>query len=130
MYALSNLSFNDPSIMAAYYPDGLDVRLNYFTPTPICGTPSSISVPSSSSTDNYTVSWGTSSTGTVTYVLQEATNAAFTSGLRQAYKGTATSASITGRTSGTTYYYRVKATKSGYTDSAWKKGRQWMFGSG
>ena len=122
MYALSNLSFNDPSIMANYSPDGLDVRLNYFTPTPICGTPSSITVPSSSSTDNYKVSWGTSNTGNVTYILEEATNAAFTSGLRQAYKGTATSASITGRTSETTYYYRVKATRSGYNDSDWLTG--------
>jgi len=86
------------------------------------GTPASITVPASSSTGNYTVSWGASSTTGVTYVLQEATNASFSSGLRTAYSGAATSASITGRSSGTTYYYRVKATKAGYTDSAWRTG--------
>jgi hypothetical protein len=87
-----------------------------------CGTPSSITVPTSSSTVSYSVSWGTSSTSSVTYVLEEATNTGFTSNLRQAYSGAGTSASITGRTSGNTYYYRVKATRSGYTDSAWRTG--------
>jgi hypothetical protein len=53
-------------------------------------------------------------------VLQEATNKTFTSGLRRAYSGTGTRASITGRSSGKTYYYRVKAIRSGYTDSAWR----------
>ncbi len=88
----------------------------------ICGTPASISVPSSSNTGSYTVSWGSSSTAGVTYVLEEATDAGFTSGLRTAYSGIGTSASITGRTSGSTYYYRVKATRVGYTDSAWRTG--------
>jgi hypothetical protein len=52
-------------------------------------------------------------------VLQEATNATFTAGLRQVYAGTATSASITGRNSGVTYYYRVRATRLDYYSSVW-----------
>ena len=88
--------------------------------TVMAGTPSSISVPSSDSDGTYTVSWGTSSTSGVTYVLEEATNSGFTGGLRTAYSGTGTSTNITGRSNGVTYYYRVKATKSGYNNSAWK----------
>jgi hypothetical protein len=39
--------------------------------------------------------------------------------LRQAYAGTGTSASITGRVIGRTYYYRVRAQKAGYTMSTY-----------
>jgi hypothetical protein len=85
-----------------------------------CGRPVSIKVPASSATGKYIVSWAASSTSGVKYVLQEATNKTFTSGLRRAYSGTGTRASITGRSSGKTYYYRVKAIRSGYTDSAWR----------
>jgi len=89
---------------------------------PTVGTPSSITVPSSDSDGSYTVSWGSSSTSSVTYALEEATNSSFSSGLRTAYSGSSTSTTITGRSSGTTYYYRVKATRSGYNDSAWRTG--------
>ena len=71
------------------------------------GTPSSISVPSSSTTGNYAVSWGTAS-GTVTaYRLYEATNSSF-SGQTLIHNGPGTSASLSGRGNGT-YYYRVRA---------------------
>ena len=85
------------------------------------GTPSSIQVPPTSTTGSYTVSWGSSSTSGVTYVLEEATNSTFTSGRRTAYTGSNLSASITGRSDGI-YYYRVKATKDGYEDSDWRTG--------
>jgi hypothetical protein len=84
--------------------------------------PATITVPASDPDGNYTVNWATSATAGVTYFLSEATNSAFTAGLRTAYSGSGTSTLITGRTSGVTYYYRVKATKSGYTDSAWVTG--------
>jgi YD repeat-containing protein len=75
------------------------------------GVPASISVPSSSGTGNYTISWGTSS-GTVTaYKLYEATNSSF-SGQVQAYSGTGTSKAISGKSNGT-YYYRVRACNGG-----------------
>ena len=67
----------------------------------------------------YTVSWGTWSTTGVTYVLEEATDAAFTTGKRTAYTGTADTVNITGRKQGVTYYYRVIAKKSGMCDSLW-----------
>ena len=84
--------------------------------------PATIAVPNSDSDGNFTVSWAQSSMTGVTYLLEEATNSLFTSGLRTAYSGPSTSIQIIGRTSGVTYYYRVKATKSGYTDSPWVTG--------
>ena len=82
--------------------------------------PTSLSVPGST-TGDYTVSWGASTTAGATYVLQESTSSTFstvtvvTSGL------SATSAAITGKINGT-YYYRVKAQASGVSDSAWVSG--------
>ena len=71
------------------------------------GTPASISVPSSSTTGSYTISWGSAS-GTVTaYNLYEATNSSF-SGQTLVHSGTATSKALSGRGNGT-YYYRVRA---------------------
>jgi cytochrome c-type biogenesis protein CcmE len=83
-------------------------------------TPGPLTVPAADTDGSYTVSWGAAATSGVTYGLQEATDATFTSGLRQAYSGTATSASITGRSQNVTYYYRVRATKSGYAPSDWR----------
>ena len=115
--------------MVAYNSTGQESAVSndklYFkvvTSISTAGTPSSITMPSNDSDGSYTVSWGTSSTSSVTYVLEEATNLSFSSDLRTAYSGTPTSTTITGRSSGTTYYYRVKATRSGYTDSAWRTG--------
>jgi hypothetical protein len=87
---------------------------------PVAATPSSITVPDTDRDGNYEVIWGTSSTKGVTYELQEATNSSFTNGLRTVYTGTGLSASITGRTKGTTYYYRIRATKTGYIPSDWQ----------
>jgi hypothetical protein len=84
--------------------------------------PASITVPASDSDGDYMVSWAMSATPGVTYILSEASNSAFTDGVRTAYSGSETSTSITVRTSGVTYYYRVKATKSGYVDSDWCMG--------
>ena len=53
------------------------------------------------------------------YVVQYATNSSFTSATTKTYT-TAGSKTISGLTSGTTYYVRVKASSSTLTDSAWK----------
>jgi hypothetical protein len=79
--------------------------------------PASITVPVSSSAVGYQITWGVSPTAGVTYVLQEATNASFTTGLRTAYSGLLTSANITSRVKGLSYYYRVQAKKTGYESS-------------
>ena len=84
--------------------------------------PSSITIPPTDDDGNYTVSWAASATPGVTYSLKEATDSAFTTEVRIAYSGTGTSASISGRITGKTYYYAVSATKSGWTDSAWTTG--------
>ncbi len=105
-----------------FYPAFIKNSNNLGPQTPPCGIPSWIAVPSSSTTGNYTVSWGPSVTNAATYVLEEATNTIFTTGLRLAYRGTGRSVSITGRSNGTTYYYRVKAIANGFSDSAWRIG--------
>lgn len=74
------------------------------------GVPSSISVPSSSSTGNYTISWGAASGSVTRYELYEATNASF-SGQVLTYSGTSRSKGISGKDTGT-YYYRVRACNS------------------
>ena len=84
--------------------------------------PATITVPAGDAEGNYTVSWTMSATAGVTYILLEATNSSFTAGLRTAYSGSEISTSISGRASGVTYFYRVKATKTGYTDSDWCEG--------
>jgi YD repeat-containing protein len=87
--------------------------------TVIDTVPSSISVPASSSSGSYTISWGTAG-GTVTaYQLYEATNTSFT-GQISAYSGTGTSVALTGRGNGT-YYYRVRAC-NGAACSAYRTG--------
>lgn len=62
----------------------------------------------------------TDNTG-LTFTLEEATSSDFVSGLvdlsSAGYNGTDGSFTRTGRTPGTTYYYRVKASQSGYSDS-------------
>jgi hypothetical protein len=83
--------------------------------------PSSISVPAASS-PIYTVSWGASPTAGVTYRLEEATDSAFTNGLRTVVSDmTSLSAAISGRATGVTYYYRVRAEIDGVY-SAWRNG--------
>lgn len=84
-------------------------------------TPKLLQIPSTSSTGDYTISWGSSETSNVTYVLEEATNENFTENLRTAYTGPRLSTTISDKSKGT-YYYRVKATKEGYEDSEWRTG--------
>jgi YD repeat-containing protein len=71
------------------------------------GVPASITVPSTSTSGSYAISWG-SATGTVTaYNLYQASNTSFT-GHQLVYTGTATGTTLSGRGNGT-YYYRVRA---------------------
>ncbi|HOH30071.1 MAG TPA: GEVED domain-containing protein, partial [Candidatus Hydrogenedentes bacterium] len=87
-----------------------------------CGQPGEMTVPSDNSTGGYLVYWGASITTGVTYVLEEATEADFSEGLRTAYTGASLGTYITDRTGGATYYYRVKATRNGYNDSVLRIG--------
>ncbi len=82
-----------------------------------CATPASITVPATSITGSYQVSWASAASPTgVTYVLEESVN---NSGFIEIYQGTLRSQSLTGRQDGN-YQYRVKALKSGYVDSSWQ----------
>ena len=83
--------------------------------------PATITVPATDADGSYVVKWSKSPTATtgITYILQEATDAAFTSP-RIVPHATALSAAITGRTTGETYYYRVRAKKTGWRTSTWE----------
>jgi hypothetical protein len=71
-------------------------------------TPPSISVPTSSSTGTYTISWGVS-TGTVTeYVLYERTTVGGFGTIYPVYRGTALSTTLIGKANGT-YSYQIQA---------------------
>ena len=84
--------------------------------------PAGITVPASDADGGYSMSWGISASTGVTYLLQEATNEGFTTGLRTAYSGLLTSANITLRVKGQSYYYRVQAQKAGLDSSPWTVG--------
>lgn len=59
--------------------------------------------------------------GATNYVVQRSTAANF-AGAIQIYSGANLTYTNTGVAAATTYYYRVKAQKSGFTDSAWTSG--------
>jgi YD repeat-containing protein len=81
--------------------------------------PSSLTVPATSSTGGYTISWTAASGSVSAYQLYEANNSAFT-GETQVYNNVGTFQNLLGRLNGT-YYYRVRACYngacSGYTGS-------------
>jgi hypothetical protein len=65
------------------------------------------------------LSWATSPNATA-YIVDRATNSGFTTGVALAiYSGSGTSYNDTGRTASTQYFYRIRATASGYTDSSY-----------
>ena len=83
--------------------------------------PAAISVPATSGTGSYTISWSASPTGTVTaYELWEATNSGF-SGEALVFSGTTLSKAISGKGDGT-YYYRVRACNGGFSCSGYRSG--------
>ncbi|NJC87315.1 MAG: hypothetical protein FIB02_02100 [Desulfuromonas sp.] len=83
--------------------------------------PATLAVPANDVNGTYVVSWDASSTPSVSYRLEEATNDTFTQELRTVYFGAEKAAVITGRTFGKTYYYRVRAQRPGYRDSNWRQ---------
>ncbi|OGR01500.1 MAG: hypothetical protein A2511_02260 [Deltaproteobacteria bacterium RIFOXYD12_FULL_50_9] len=88
---------------------------------PVASPPASITIPVIDGDGNYTVSWAASTTVGATYVLEEATDSNFTDS-KAIYNGTDLNTTLTGKTSNTTSYYRVKAIKTNYIDSAWQVG--------
>jgi hypothetical protein len=83
--------------------------------------PISLTVPAADIDGSYTVTWGASATPGVTYVLEESTAANFITPT-VAYTGANLSKIVSGKAINKTYYYRVKAKKTGLTDSLWKLG--------
>lgn len=86
-----------------------------------CGAPVKMTIPAANTTGTYTVSWTVSNIKGVTYELEQATNAAFTTGKQVVYSGIKTSV-ILNQSTDASYYYRVRASKSGYATSVWTVG--------
>lgn len=110
---------NEVDILGFYF-DGSSYwwsKETYGTTLPTLATPGSFTAVAASGTQ-INLSWAsvTSATG---YVIQRATDISFTSGLTTVYSGSGTSYNDTGLSSNTTYYYRIKATASGYNDSSY-----------
>ena len=80
-----------------------------------CGAPSSLTVPSSNTTGSIYVYWGSSNISGVTYALQYSTDGTTWT---NAYSGTNTYYYAPATANGT-YSFRVKATRTGYADSAY-----------
>ncbi|MGK2906215.1 MAG: hypothetical protein ACSLFH_07720, partial [Desulfuromonadales bacterium] len=89
--------------------------LTLSTIPPVVAAPASITVPATSSTGNYTVSWATSTTVGATYILEEFDGVNTTQ-----YSSPTYSYEFTGKANGN-YTYRVQAVKlnSPMTASAW-----------
>lgn len=102
---LEEVRYPDSSVVS-YTLDPAGNRAQVATRMPP-GMPASITVPASSSSGSYTISWGAASGTLTAYELYEATNPGF-SGQMLAYSGTALSKAISGKGNGT-YYYRVRA---------------------
>jgi len=82
--------------------------------------PATITVPGSSPTGDYTVSWDASTTPGATYTLQESTDQTFATNVVETLNAVSP-VSVTGKTNGT-YYYRVKAVNPPMLDSGWTTG--------
>jgi peptidoglycan/xylan/chitin deacetylase (PgdA/CDA1 family) len=78
-----------------------------------------IDYPAASGTGSIAVRWEAVQPG-ATYVVEESADATFAIS-KEVFRGTATTATVTGRTNGT-YWYRVKAKSPGYLDSSWRVG--------
>jgi YD repeat-containing protein len=74
--------------------------------------PASISVPSSSDSGDYSVSWGPATGTVLTYELYESTSASF-SGATRVHNAASRTATFVGKPNHTTYYYRVRACANG-----------------
>ena len=103
----------------AGHADSAEVGTVTTVVTLVCDTPAQVYAPTNSTTDSYTVSWKHSLISGATYVLEESNNGG--TSWTAAATTTNNAVKLTGRTNGT-YQYRVKATKTGYTESPPKGG--------
>ena len=76
-----------------------------------------------STTSQNVINW-TAPTNATGYVLQRADDSGYTLNLVSIYTGSLLTFTDTGRAAGTTYYYRVKATGTGYADSPYATGNK------
>jgi hypothetical protein len=103
------------------FDESVDNRPLLSIPANVLLPPAAMTVPLQGKTGGYTVKWSASVTTGVNYVLEESTDAHFTSST-VVYTGADLSKVLTGRTVGNTYYYRVKAIKEEQLDSGWAAG--------
>jgi hypothetical protein len=83
----------------------------------VLGTPGSFLGTVNSATQ-ITLNW-TKTPRATGYSIDRATNSGFTAGLVNTVVGDVATLVVTGLTTGTTYYFRIKATAANATDSAY-----------
>jgi hypothetical protein len=106
------------AIGATGYADSVFSYADCITVFPVLSAPVLNATASLVAGDEVSLSWTNSPNATI-YILQRAANNTFTVELETIYSGSDTNYFNTGLLSNTPYYYRVKATASLYTDSAW-----------
>ncbi|MBU5615388.1 S8 family serine peptidase [Geomonas azotofigens] len=107
--------FRVKAVKSGYADSPYTVSANACVVNLICGAPASITVPTSSATGKFQVSWGSSNVSGVTYIVEYSRNGAAWTRL---YSGTGSYAYFSAATSGS-YSFRVKATRAGYDDSGY-----------
>lgn len=101
-----------------------DMDLTSHVVPPVTGGSSTLSAPGSFtatpiSATQINLTWNASPNATG-YTVDRATNSGFTTGVTLGiYSGNGTSYNNTGLTASTQYYYRIRATAAGYTDSGY-----------
>ena len=86
-----------------------------------CSDPATITVPTSDADGKYEVSWTASEPTGAKYVVEESTSPTFTTSKKvYAVKANKVNSTRARATTNKTYYYRVKAWNTGFTDSGWR----------
>jgi hypothetical protein len=106
-----------------YVVPKLDMDLEAYLIPPIPGSGTTLGTPGSFAADavsstQINLTW-TAVTNATSYTLQRATDTNFTANLTTVFTGNATSFNNTGLTASTQYFYRIKATAAGFSDSAY-----------
>ncbi|WP_224961149.1 S8 family serine peptidase [Geomonas subterranea] len=107
--------FRVRALKSGYADSPYATSANVCVVTLACGVPASISVPASSSTGKFQVSWGSSNISGATYVVEYSRDGG---GWTQLYSGPGRYTYFSTATGGS-YSFRVKAMKTGYAESGY-----------
>jgi lysophospholipase L1-like esterase len=116
--AINQVGVRVKAVSGVSNESGILYNATAFTVAPIPTLASPTISASTASTTQINLSWGAISNAQA-YVLERASNSGFTAGLVTLYTGSNLSLNDTGLSASTQYFYRLKATASGYTTSGY-----------